>query len=181
MKKYIFPSIAVILILVCLISLLPAPEPDRCAICDSIPYHAPALVNLATGEVGELTVYEPHPFKVAELNEYQQGGTFSFIYAAGLNGYSDTANWETHVTTPTNENEYEEKHFCKSCREKIIDCTESGYLLLDLRTPESFSILSMSPNEIYTIRCYEIRTEQNGSDIEIVVCGQLNVIDHIIQ
>ena len=107
MKKYIFPVIAVILILICLITILPASEPERCAICDSIPMHAPALVNLATGEVGELTVYEPHPFKVAELNEYQQGGTFSFIYVAGLNGYSDTANWETHITIPTDENEYE--------------------------------------------------------------------------
>ena len=52
MKKYIFPVIAVILILICLITILPAPNPKRCAICDSIPYHAPALVNLATGEVG---------------------------------------------------------------------------------------------------------------------------------
>ena len=106
MKKYIFPAIVVILILICMITILPVPEPKRCAICDSIPYHAPALVNLATGEVGELTVYEPHPFKVAELNECQQGGTFSFIYVAGLNGYSNTANWETHITIPTDENEY---------------------------------------------------------------------------
>ena len=181
MKKYIFPVIAVILILICLITILPAPNPKRCAICDSIPMHAPALVNLATGEVGELTVYEPHPFKVAELNEYQQGGTFSFIYVAGLNGYSDTANWETHITIPTNENEYEEKHFCKSCRDKITDHTESGYLLLDLRTPKSFSIFPMCPNEIYNIRCYEIRTEQKNSDIEIVVYGLLSVIDHTIQ
>ena len=103
MKKYIFPAIAVILILICLIIILPAPNPKRCAICDSIPYHAPALVNLATGEVGELAVYEPHPFKVAELNPYQQGGTFSFIYVAGLNGYSDTANCETHITIPIDE------------------------------------------------------------------------------
>ena len=74
MKKYIFPVIAVIPILICMITILPAPNPKRCAICESIPYHAPALVNLATGEVGELTVYEPHPFKVAELNPYQKVG-----------------------------------------------------------------------------------------------------------
>ena len=103
MKKYFIMILAVILILVLVTTILPAPEPERCAICDSIPFHAPALVNLETGEVGELEVYEPHPFKVAELNEYQQGGTFSFIHAAGLNGYSDTANWETHITIPINE------------------------------------------------------------------------------
>lgn len=181
MKKYIFPVITVILFLICLITILPAPNPKRCAICDSIPYHAPALVNLATGEVGELAVYEPHPFKVAELNEYQQGGTFSFIYVAGLNGYSDTANWETHITIPTDENEYEEKFFCKSCREKIIDYTESGYLLLDLRTPDTFSILSMNLDEVFKIRCYEIHTEVQLSEIEITILGNLKIVEGFVQ
>lgn len=181
MKKYIFPAIALILILVCLIRLLPAPEPERCAICDSIPYHAPALVNLATGEVGELAVYDPHPFKVAELNEYQQGGTFSFIYAAGLNGYSDTANWETHITIPSNENEYEEKYFCKACREKLVNHTDSGYVLLDLRNPESFSILELNSDETQTVRCYGIQMKVQSDEIEIIIHGKLNIIEGYIQ
>lgn len=181
MKKYIFPIIAVILILILARAFLPAPEPERCAICDSIPYHAPALVNLATGEVGELAVYDPHPFKVAELNEYQQGGAFSFIYAAGVNGYSDTANWETHITIPTNENEYEEKFFCKSCRELITDQTENGFLFLDLRTPESFSILRLDSDVIQTVRCYEVQTNQRLDEIEIIVHGTLEIVDHVIQ
>jgi hypothetical protein len=162
------------------ITILPAPNPKRCAICDSIPYHAPALVNLATGEVGELTVYEPHPFKVAELNPYQQGGTFSFIYAAGLNGYSDTANWETHITIPTNENEYEEKFFCKACRKLISGHTENGFLLLDLRSPESFSILSLESDVIQTVRCYEVQTKQGWDEIETIVQGTLEIVDNII-
>ena len=181
MKKYIFPAIAVILILIYVITILPASEPERCAICDSIPIHAPALVSLATGEVGELTVYEPHPFKVAELNPYQQGGTFSFIYVAGINGYSDTANWETHITIPTNENEYEEKFFCKACRERIAGHTDKGFLLLDLRTPESFGILSIDSMQMQSVRCYEIQTKQDLDEIEIIVHGTLEIVDHIIQ
>ena len=181
MKKYIFPAIAVILILICVITILPAPNPKRCAICDSIPYHAPALVNLATGEVGELSVYEPHPFKVAELNPYQQGGTFSFIYVAGINGYSDTANWETHITIPTNENEYEEKFFCKSCRILISSHTENGFLLLDLREPEKFSILSLGSDEIQRLRCYEIQTTQQSNEVEIEIHGTLEIVNHFIQ
>ena len=73
MKKYIFLVIAVILILICVITILPAPNPKRCAICDSIPYHAPALVNLATGEVGELSVYEPIPSKLLSLMSISKG------------------------------------------------------------------------------------------------------------
>ena len=180
MKKYIIPILAVILILVFARAILPAPEPERCSICDSIPMHAPALVNLETGEVGELAVYDPHPFKVAELNEYQQGGTFSFIYAAGLNGYSDTANWETHITIPTNENEYEEKYFCKSCRERISGHTEKGFLLLDLRTPESFGIQSIDSEQIQSVRCYEIQTKQDLNEIEIIVHGTLEIVDQFI-
>lgn len=181
MKKYIIPILAVILILVFARAILPAPEPERCAICDSIPMHAPALVNLATGEVGELAVYDPHPFKVAELNEYQQGGTFSFIYAAGLNGYSDTANWETHITIPINENEYEEKLFCKSCRILISDHTENGFLILDLREPQEFSILSLGSDAIQRVRCYEIQIKQGIGEIEITVQGTLDIVDHAIQ
>ena len=181
MKKYIIPILAVILILIFARAILPAPEPERCAICDSIPMHAPALVNLATGEVGELAVYEPHPFKVAELNEYQQGGTFSFIYAAGINGYSDTANWETHITIPTNENEYEEKFFCKSCRILISSHTENGFLLLDLREPEEFSILSLGSDEIQRLRCYEIQTTQQSNEVEIEIHGTLEIVNHFIQ
>ena len=180
MKKYIFPVIAVILILICVITILPASEPERCAICESIPYHAPALVNLATGEEGELAVYEPHPFKVAELNPYQQGGTFSFIYVAGINGYSDTANWETHITIPTNENEYEEKFFCNACRERIAAHTDKGFLLLDLRTPESFGILSIDSEQIQSVRCYEIQTKQDLDEIEIIVHGTLEIVDQFI-
>ena len=181
MKKYIIPMITVILILILARAILPAPEPERCAICDSIPMHAPALVNLATGEVGELAVYDPHPFKVAELNEYQQGGTFSFIYAAGQNGYSDTVNWETHITIPINENEYEEKFFCKSCRILISDHTENGFLLLDLREPEKFSILSLGSHEIQRLRCYEIQTTQQSNEVEIEIHGTLEIVNHFIQ
>ena len=100
MKKFVIPIIAVILILVLALAILPAPESERCAICDSIPFHAPALVNLETGEVGELEVYEPHLFKVAELNEYQQGGTFSFIHATGLLDLKDPGKpvaFEIHI------------------------------------------------------------------------------------
>ena len=128
-----------------------------------------------------MELYEPHPFKVAELNEYQQGGTFSFIHAAGLNGYSDTANWETYITVPINENEYEEKYFCKTCRKLISDHTEIGFLLLDLREPKEFSILSLGSDEIQRLRCYEIQTTQQSNEVEITIHGTLEIVNHFIQ
>lgn len=37
------------------------PEPERCALCGDMRYHAPCLVDLSTGKVGELAVYTPTP------------------------------------------------------------------------------------------------------------------------
>ena len=177
MKKYIFPVIAVMLVLFLIDFLQLVPEPEHCAICDSIPYHAPCLVNLATGEVGELEVYDPHPFKTAELNSFQRGGTFSFLYVAGLNGYRDTVKWEAHITIPTNDNEYEEKFFCKSCRDRIRDYTDIGYLLLDLQIPKSFSILLLNSDIIQDIRCYQIITKTMLDETEITVHGNWDIMN----
>lgn len=66
-----------------------APEPDRCSVCDYIPSHAPCLVNLNTGEVGEIALYEPHHTLVGEIAEEQRGGYFCFMSVAGLQGYLD--------------------------------------------------------------------------------------------
>ena len=82
---------------------------------------------------------------------------------------------------PTNENEYEEKFFCKACRERISSHTEKGFLLLDLRTPKSFDILSFDSEEIQLVRCYEVQTKQCLDEIEIVVHCTLEIVDHIIQ
>ena len=39
-----------------------APEPEHCVLCDSgYTCHAPALLNLATGEIAELEVYALDP------------------------------------------------------------------------------------------------------------------------
>lgn len=175
MKKYVILIIFVTLILVFVSAILPTPNPQYCTICDSIPYHAPCLVNLATGEMGELTVYEPHPFKVAELNDYQKSGTFCFLPVVGLIGYRDTANWETHIAIPTEENEYEEKYFCKSCRELLVNCINQGYVLVDLRKPQNPIIYAINEACQVSFRCYQIcvvETKEEGK-YEIIVTGML--------
>ena len=36
------------------------PESEECALCDAFPRHAPCLVDLNTGDVKELDIYQPH-------------------------------------------------------------------------------------------------------------------------
>lgn len=180
MKRFIIPCFSVILMLILIFVTQSTSNPKRCAICDSIPYHAPCLVNLKTGEVGELAVYEPHPFKSGELNEYQQGGTFSFMNIAGATGYRDGMNYELQITIPANENEYGEKFFCASCRKLISGHTEYGFLLIDLKIPDNPVPLSLVPDSRQSVRCYEIQVWENANGIEIVVQGTLDIIDHHI-
>lgn len=178
MKKYIIPIVAVILILILARAILPAPEPEHCAICDSIPYHAPALVNLSTGEVGELAVYEPHPFKAGELWEYQQGGTFSFLTVAGITGYRDTARWEAHISIPMEQNEYEEKYFCRSCRDKLHPFSQTGFVLADMRFPSEPVIYFIQGNTEILQDNYRIQMEVNDlNECDITVIGTVNLSD----
>lgn len=175
MKRYILPVSAVLLILLYLLMILPVPEPDQCALCDSAPCHAPCLVNLSTGEVGELTVYEPHPFKAGELWEYQQGGTFRFLTVAGVTGYRDTARWESHISIPIEQNEYEEKYFCKSCRDKLQPFSQTGFVFADLRLPSEPEIYFIQNNCEIKMENYLIHMERNESNqYEVTVIGNID-------
>lgn len=57
----------------------------ECCLCSSFRYHAPCLIDLKTGELIELRLYEDHPTLVAELSEKQShNGTFSFVRLNGV-------------------------------------------------------------------------------------------------
>lgn len=73
------------------------PEPETCALCGGFRYHAPCLVRLDTGEVGELRVYDPDPTQQGEISDRQQTGTFSFLHCAGLLGTRDTCSHTSSV------------------------------------------------------------------------------------
>ena len=70
-------KIAIILAIVIIFSAViyyALPVPERCSLCDNLPRHAPYIVNLSTGELVELEIYDPHPHKIAEIAEEQPCG-----------------------------------------------------------------------------------------------------------
>lgn len=157
------------------------PEPVCCAICDSIPMHAPCIVNLSTGEVGEIRIYDPNPDQTATLNNFQQGGTFCFIEVSGFSGYRDTSTWETHITFPEDKGKYKKDYFCKQCRSLIDDYSNDGYLLLDLLSPENASIIDLDTDEGNFLRCYEMQIINKEREKELIVTGNLEIVNHMIQ
>lgn len=151
-----------------------APEPDHCSICDFIPSHAPCLVNLNTGEVGEIALYEPHRTLVGEIAEEQRGGYFSFISVAGLQGYLDACVPEAHVTVADGIEKYEEKYFCSSCRELLKAYSHCGFVLADLRDPETPTVYQVEVGMEFEVRCYSVViTETDIGELDISVVGTI--------
>ena len=62
-------------------AMIDFPAPEQCALCgEGMPYHAPCLINLSTGQLGELKVYDSHPSLLGEIApmEMQHTGTLDF-------------------------------------------------------------------------------------------------------
>lgn len=151
-----------------------APEPDRCSICDYIPSHAPCLVNLNTGEVGEIALYEPHHTLVGEIAEEQRGGYFSFVSVAGLRGYLDACVPEAHVTVPDGIEKYEEKYFCSTCRELLREYSHCGFVLADVRNPEAPTVYPVEAGTEFEVRCYTVViTETDKGELDISLVGSI--------
>ena len=109
----------VILVLLTGCTYMNVPEPEQCSLCAGLPCHAPCIINLSTGEMLELAVYEPHPFIAGELAEEQQSETFSFVRGAGVEGYRLSGESIT-ITIPMVADAMEEKHFCNTCGATVV-------------------------------------------------------------
>ena len=169
----VFMTMALLLSLVAC-SGISAPEPERCSVCDYIPSHAPCLVNLNTGEVGEIALYEPHHTLVGEIAEEQRGGYFSFMSVAGLRGYLDACVPEAHVTVPDGIEKYEEKYFCSTCRELLREYSHCGFVLADVRNPEAPTVYPVEAGTEFEVRCYTVViTETDKGELDISVVGSI--------
>lgn len=164
----------VILVLLTGCTYVNAPEPEQCSLCAGLPCDAPCIINLSTGEMLELAVYEPHPFIAGELAEEQQSETFSFVRGAGVEGYKLSAE-SIIIKVPMNADEMEEKHFCNSCRERLADCKDQGYALLDLKDAKNPVVYKIDADAQVSFRCYSISVCEIKEDgkLEITVTGTL--------
>lgn len=165
----------VILVLLTGCTYVNAPEPEQCSLCAGLPSHAPCIINLSTGEMLELAVYEPHPFIIGELAEEQQRETFSFVRGAGVEGYRLSGESIT-ITIPMVADAMEEKHFCNTCRERLADCASQGYALVDLKNTINPVIYVIANDLEASFRCYNIFANEaiEGEKYEISIIGTLD-------
>lgn len=173
-------KIAIILAMVIIFSAviyyaLPVPEPERCSLCDNLPRHAPCIVNLSTGELVELEIYDPHPYKVAEIAEEQPGGYFSFVRGAGLDGHMVAAEYLT-ATIPIRSESMNKEYFCNSCRSLLDDYKRCGYVLVDLKDAKAPILYSIEEGTSFSLRCYKVEIGKNEKDdkYELMIRGTFN-------
>lgn len=151
------------------------PSSEKCSICRFIKSHAPCLLNLSTGEIGELALYESHHTKVGEIAEEQQGGTFCFFSAAGAKGTRTTNPWVLNIRVPMEGDRIHKSHFCQKCRE-LLTGYDQGYILLDLYDKDEPTVYPLFANAAYGLRCYIVTVEPKyiREEYEITIEGTLD-------
>lgn len=176
-RKYIVIFLVLAAVFAVLIySIRDLREPESCSLCATFPCHAPCIVNLSTGEIGEIRIYQPHFSKVAEIAEEQAGGYFCFLYCAGLQGYCLGAQSAT-IYVPQEAGGLQVKHFCNSCRKLLAPYANSGFVIADLREPKSPTLYPIEVCSGISMRCYiiDISYSEEKEQYEILVTGTYNM------
>lgn len=155
LKRISLPLLIVIAILI-ILDIVGPPDSEDCSLCGHFKCHAPCILNLATGEIGELELYQPHFQKVGEIAEEQSGGTFSFICPAGLQGIKLTDPWYVEIDIPMKGERKNNSFFCNKCRELLREY-EQGYVLVDMYDLQNPVIYGFEDGGAYKIRCYQIK------------------------
>ena len=139
------------------------PEPEQCALCESVlRCHAPAVMNLATGETLEMRVYEPDPTRPWEVAREQRADYFCLVYGAGLQGWCD-GGIACHVNL-RNGVAMNDRLFCRKCRLLLALADRRGYAILDLHDPEHFRSYAIVKGREYEINGYTVSVE-NGQEL----------------
>ncbi len=164
-------------------SIAATPQPEVCALCGNghgPRYHAPVLVNLSTGSVGELRVYDPDPQQKAGLAAKQSTGTFSFLHVAGLTGYRDTYSHTSHVTLTKELAPMDPSFFCRDCRALLAGASTKGYVLADLHDLDRITVYTVAEGAEYAIRDYavSISCDKDLNSLSVDVTGCLEDESH---
>lgn len=148
---------------------------DCCAVCGSDAYHAPCVLDLSTGKVTELAVYDPHPVKVAELSEYQSSGYFALSFVNGLFMVRDSYVHETTVNLPASNAPMNRRLLCRQCRKLLSAAAGQGYVFIDLYHPKSPLAYPLKDGLYCELRCYTVQAsfDESSNEYHVVVRGNL--------
>lgn len=173
MRKKVMAIITVVLV-VCVLGavVMLNREPDRCPLCAFIKSHAPCIVNIETGEVVELVLYQPHYSLVGEIAEIQNDSTFSFVSAAGAKGTRISSPYKMELDVPKQSEPLLKTSFCKECR-KILNGVGTGYVLADLYDRGNPVVYPIVDGMDFELRCYDVSAAYDAeeNDYNLLLIG----------
>lgn len=155
-------------------AIIDFPNPEQCALCgEKRRYQAPCLINLSTGQMGEMRIYTYGPTKQGKLDprEAQFSGTFNFQHCAGLTAIRDTDFHTCQVTLPAERELMNPAHFCKECRQLLAGAGLEGYVIVDLYDLDN---IQAYPIRGEVIRDYRISAnDRKDGSMDVCITGLL--------
>ena len=156
-------------------NMISASEPSICVLCRNhtgVKVHAPCLINLSTGEVAELSVYDPHPTEVGGVSVVTKKGYISFFTGTGVMIQQNSDLECCEATLPQKEDPIAPGHFCYECRRILAELDRNGYVIADMYDPNEVDIYTIWDGAKYEIRDYLVTVNQIDSGaLEIEVHG----------
>lgn len=157
-KLYFLAGVTVVLVIALSVFQRPARHED-CSLCAGLKCHAPCIVNLATGQIGELVIYEPHPSLVGEIAEEQPGGFFAFRPCAEMTAVQDADARTCSVQLHGSRKKLNLKYFCDSCCRLLSEVQTNGYAIADLYDLGEIHVYPIEAGAVYTIRNYIVSVD----------------------
>ncbi len=150
------------------------PEPDFCALCHPAPYHAPCLVNITTGDITELAIYEAHAVKVGEVAPTQSGGYMRYSLSGGVSVHSSPDSQTANASIPIEPAKLNRAEFCFDCR-KLLSSAKTKYVLADMYDPNNITIYDIVDGSCCAMRDYEVSAvfSSDGTNAEITNTGHM--------
>ena len=133
------------------------PELRRSPLCDiQRTYQAPVLLNLFTGDLIEMQVYDLCYNIPEQIAQVQSSG---FIKVSILSGLLLIQDAETHTCStilPESEKDLNPECFNRACRTLLADVANDAYTLLDLNDPDRIIVFPIEDGAVYSIREYHV-------------------------
>lgn len=136
-------------------------EPQSCPLCLAEQSDVPCLMDLHTGEIGEIRIGN------GELSDDPATFVFYLVDVVGCEGYCDTGARCCCLQLEQHSKTFNRFMFCRSCREKLQKCQDTRYAVLDLRQPEVI-VYPAAAGE-FTIGKYRIGITSSGESLSLSV------------
>lgn len=134
-------------------------EPRFCPLCLAEQSDVPCLMDLRTGETGEIRIGN------GELSDDPATFVFCLVDVVGCEGYCDTGARCCRLELEQNSKLFNRFMFCRACRKKLQECQR--YAVLDLKQPEAV-VYPAAVGE-FTIGKYQIGITSSGEALSLLV------------